>query len=350
MPASKTGKRYILTIMDNFSRWLYCHPTVRDRAEDAVDGVIAFILENGIPDTIESDRGVHFVNHLFAGFCEKFKISQQIHCAYRPQSSGALERVHRTIKNTLFILVNDLSIDWPEALMYARYAHNVAFNCATKCSPFFTVFGRDPNITQLENSKNWNNSPVDNGKRVATVLEKAHAAIKISQSEADLKFENRVNPKFEIINIDLGDDIYLKRAQSVAAKGTHMNWVGPFRVTKSNGSIIEIQKDCPDGPKDYVHRSHVVKVVNRDDHLKAKVVLPYANNVNYFKTRGDALINDFENNLPLNYKKALLTPRTTVPSEGHTVLGRTRAQTKKLQPQQEEPPVAEEASKNFNLM
>ena len=136
MPSSKTGKRYIVTIMDNFSRWLYCHPTVRDRAEDAVSALISFILENGIPDSIESDSGVHCVNNLFSSFCEKFKINQKIHCAYRPQSSGALKRVHRTLKNSLFILVNDHGIDWPEALMYARYAHNVAFNSATKSSPF----------------------------------------------------------------------------------------------------------------------------------------------------------------------------------------------------------------------
>jgi hypothetical protein len=129
-----------------------------------------------------------------------------------------------------------------------------------------------------------------------------------------------------------------------------MNWVGPFRVTKSNESIIEIQKDGPDGPKDYVHRSHVVKVVNRDDHLKAKVVSPYSNNVYYFKTRGESPMNHFENILPLNYKNALLTPRTTVPPEGLTVLGRTRAQTKKLQLQKEEPQAAPEANENFNLM
>ena len=45
MPQSKTGKKYILTIMCNFSRWLYCHPTYRDRGQDAVSGLKNFILE-----------------------------------------------------------------------------------------------------------------------------------------------------------------------------------------------------------------------------------------------------------------------------------------------------------------
>ena len=324
--------------MDNFSRWLYCHPTVRDRAEDAVDGLITFILENGIPETIESDRGVHFVNNLFASFCEKFKISQKIHCAYRPQSSGALERVHRTIKNSLFILVNDLTIDWPEALMYARYAHNVAVNSATKCSPFFTVFGRDPNIAQLSKQPDIKISAQDNGKTVATVLEKAHAAIRISQGVADNNVENRVNTNIKIVDIEIGDQVYLKREQSVAAKGSHFNWVGPFTVTKTNESVLQIQKECPDGPKDYVHRTHVVKVVNRSDHLKAKVVLPYSTNVNSYKTGGDIHATHksiFESNLPLNYKDALLTPRLPVTAVGPDILGRTRAQTRNLRAEEQ---------------
>ena len=48
MPQSKTGKKYILTIMCNFSRWLYCHPTYRGRGQDAVSGLKNFILEYGI--------------------------------------------------------------------------------------------------------------------------------------------------------------------------------------------------------------------------------------------------------------------------------------------------------------
>ena len=115
------------------------------------------------------------------------------------------------------------------------------------------------------------------------------------------------------------------------AKDSHMSWVGPFRVTKSNGTIVEIQKNCPEGPKDYVHRSHVVKIIPRNDHLREDVVLP---TVNSFKNGGEAqaiTISSLESNLPINYKKALLTPRSPVAAVGSRMLGRTRAQTRSLQ-------------------
>ena len=74
MKQSRTGKKYILTIMDNFSRWLYVVPCYRDRAQDAVAGLTQYILEYGCPKKICSDRGCHFLNSLFANFCDKFAI------------------------------------------------------------------------------------------------------------------------------------------------------------------------------------------------------------------------------------------------------------------------------------
>ena len=116
-----------------------------------------------------------------------------------------------------------------------------------------------------------------------------------------------------------------------------MSWVGPFRVTKSKGTIVEIQKNCPEGPKDYVHRSHVVKIIPRNDHLREDVVLP---TVNSFKNGGKIQAiskSSFESNLPINYKKALLTPRSPVAAVGSRMLGRTRAQTRSLQKDEQSP-------------
>ena len=64
MPQSARGKKYMLTIMCNFSRYIHAIPTAHNRARDAVEGLISFMLDKGIPETIGSDRGVHFDNEL----------------------------------------------------------------------------------------------------------------------------------------------------------------------------------------------------------------------------------------------------------------------------------------------
>ena len=197
--------------MDNFSRFLYIHPTVSDRAVDAVSALENFILEHGSPKIIGSDRGTHFINEVFSHFCENFGINHSIHTAYHPESSGNLERVHRTIKNSLWILSNQTGKCWEKLIPYARRAHSISFNRATKCSPYFCVTGREPDITGLELNSEEILSPLKYGEKSANTLEKAYKAIKLCQYEADIKQTSNNLPKFKIVQIYPGDYVYVKR-------------------------------------------------------------------------------------------------------------------------------------------
>ena len=95
------GKRYILTIIDSFSRFMYAYPSSRDRAIDAARGLVQFMMEYDIPKVISSDRGTHFVSSVIEELCSKMSIKQNLHTAWRPQSSGNIERMHRCLKNAL---------------------------------------------------------------------------------------------------------------------------------------------------------------------------------------------------------------------------------------------------------
>ena len=272
MPQSIKGKKYCVTIMDNFSRFLYIHPTVWDRAIDAVSALENFILEHGSPKIIGSDRGTHFVNEVFAHFCKNFGINHSIHTAYHPESSGNLERVHRTIKNSLWILANQTGKCWEELIPYARRAHNISFNRATKCSPHFCVYGKEPDITGLKLFSEEKLSPLEYGQKSATTLEKAFEAIKICQNQADLKQTANNLPNFKIVQIKPGDYVYVKRDQSVAAKTDHLIWIGPYKVLGVMDCIVEILKE--NDKKDYVHRVHVCLKINRNDNLLGDIKLP----------------------------------------------------------------------------
>ena len=275
MPQSKTGKKYILTIMCNFSRWLYCHPTYRDRGQDAVSGLKNFILEYGIPKTVGSDRGVHFINDIFSNFCKEFKIYHNIHAAYRPQSSGQLERVHRTLKHTLWIMCHNLKSDWEDILPYARRAHNINFNKAIKCSPHFCIYGKEPDLTGLFLNIEPNFNQENHGSNIASYLKQAHAAVKLCQLEADEKVVAKSETYHDAIDIFPGDQVYIKREQSVVAKNTHLNWIGPFEVLDNNETLVFIKKS--ENQTDFVHRNQIVKKINRFDKLEPVIMLPTGN-------------------------------------------------------------------------
>ena len=249
--------------MDNFTRFLVAIPTVRDRGKDATEALVTYFLTYGTPRFINSDRGVHFINEVFANLCDALDIHHVIHCAYRPQSSGNVERAHRTLKNAMWIIANDLKIDWEQALPYALRAFNCAPNAATGVSPYYAVYGRQPNVTGLEPEETDQPTPLEFGKKVARRLRVAHEAMKRSQKCADELLENRMNPHFSIPDLKAGDKVLVKRTQSTEAKRTNMDWIGPYTVLATNGFIVHIQIN---NTRDFVHREHCVLVRERKQH------------------------------------------------------------------------------------
>ena len=267
MPQSKTGKRYILTIICSFTRFFYGYATCRDRACDAARGLLEFMLEYDVPKVISSDRGTHFVNSIIEELCENMGIKQNLHTAYRPQSSGSIERMHRTMKNSLWALAADRKCTWVEALPYVRKAMNAAKCTSTGCSPYYAVYGREPVITGISapGSELRSNEALSYGASVQTILQKAHALIRLTNDEADRALENRENPVYPADELATGEEAYLHRPQSASAKESHMPWIGPFTILKSNGSIVQIDRN---GTPEWVHRFHLSRKIERRPSLE----------------------------------------------------------------------------------
>lgn len=79
----------------------------------------------GIPREIQSDRGTNFTSDLFAAVLAELGIKQTLSTAYHPQSQGALERCHQTLKALLRKLCHDQDQEWDEALPFVLFAIRV---------------------------------------------------------------------------------------------------------------------------------------------------------------------------------------------------------------------------------
>ena len=270
MPQSPNGQKYILTIIDSFSRFLYCYPTVRDRAIDAAQGLVRFMTEYEIPKTISSDRGTHFINAILEDLCGKLNIFHNIHTAWRPQSSGNIERAHRTLKNGIWATAADRNCSWTDVLPYVRRAMNRSKNIATGCSPYYAIYGTEPCITGevAPGTDLRSTEPNSYGTSVQQRLTIAHQIITVANDEADRALERRGNPIVPAEELHTGDEVYLHRPNSVSSKNEHLSWVGPYTVLKSNGKILQINQN---GHPVWVHRYHVVKKVNRRPELELEI-------------------------------------------------------------------------------
>ncbi|XP_059805130.1 uncharacterized protein LOC132380394 [Hypanus sabinus] len=101
LPVSR-GARYLLTIVDRFTRWPEAVPLTDTTSESCARALIAtWISRFGVPAHITSDRGAQFTSSLWSAMASL--LGTQLHhtTAYHPQSNGLVERFHRHLKSAL---------------------------------------------------------------------------------------------------------------------------------------------------------------------------------------------------------------------------------------------------------
>lgn len=112
------GYKYLLVFVDTFSGWVEAFPTKHETA----NVVAKKLLEEILPQVLGSDNGPAFVSQVSQLVAKLLGINWKLHCAYRPQSSGQVERMNRTIKETLTkLMLATGTRDWVLLLPLALY-------------------------------------------------------------------------------------------------------------------------------------------------------------------------------------------------------------------------------------
>ncbi|GKA68271.1 retrovirus-related pol polyprotein from transposon TNT 1-94 [Tanacetum coccineum] len=128
--ASVNGKKYILVIVDDYSRFTWVK-FLRSK-DEAPDFIIKFLkmiqLRLKVPvRRIRTDNGTEFVNQTLREYYEKVGISHETSVARSPQQNGVVERRNRTLieaARTMLIYAKALLFLWAEAVATACYTQN----------------------------------------------------------------------------------------------------------------------------------------------------------------------------------------------------------------------------------
>ena len=106
-PVSTTGYRYILTIVDHFTRWAEAYP-IRNQNATTVANVLVkeFVSRFGCPRQILSNQGPCFEALLFQDLCRLLGVDKLRTSPYKPSTNGAVERFHRTLNSMLAKVVS----------------------------------------------------------------------------------------------------------------------------------------------------------------------------------------------------------------------------------------------------
>jgi len=113
LPKTDSGNRFVLVIVDCFTKWVEAFPVKNTRAKTIAEVFVREIISrHGVPSEIHTDQGRNFESKLFLELTELLGM-KKTRTALHPQSDGQVERQHQTIINYLakFIAENQKNGD-----------------------------------------------------------------------------------------------------------------------------------------------------------------------------------------------------------------------------------------------
>ena len=125
------NKRYILTILDDHSRYTTVHlMKFKNEATPLIKQFIELTKTqfNKKPKIIRSDQGREYANDDLKDYLRKEGIRMQYTVAYTPQQNGVAERKNRTLCEMARCMLIDADMHkryWGEAVMTANYLQNI---------------------------------------------------------------------------------------------------------------------------------------------------------------------------------------------------------------------------------
>ena len=135
---SDGGYRYILVIMDAFSRFPETYP-VRDlTATTFISKFRDFFSRYGFPDAILSDNGPQYRSREFLDYLRPFNVKKVFTNTYRPSSNGLCERFNGSLQKKMKCLLLEHSLkptSWTRVLPTASMAVRNDVNRTTGYTP-----------------------------------------------------------------------------------------------------------------------------------------------------------------------------------------------------------------------
>ena len=211
------------------------------KTKSIVKALIKFFTFVGLPKSVQSDQGSNFMSGIFQQVMHELGIKQYRSSAYHPESQGALERFHQTLKNMIRSYCFDTEKDWDEGIHLLLFAVRESVQESLGFSPFELVFGhsvRGPLKLLKETFLSNDETPLnllqyvsDFRNRLSRACEVARSNLKTSQGKMKARYDNHViDRKFKP-----GDKVLA--LLPIPGRPLQARYFGPYIIDKKTSDL-----------------------------------------------------------------------------------------------------------------
>ena len=272
-PASDRGNKYLLVVMDYFTKWPEVYAVPNQESRTIADCLVEELFcRFGVPLELHTDQGRNFESNLLREVLERLGIHKTRTTPLHPQSDGMVERYIKTLEEHLKKVVANHQRDWDVRVPLFLLAYRSSIHDTTGLTPANLVFGRElrlPCDLMFGSPPGAEQPAVDYVEGLVDRLHDAHEMarqhIQVASDRMKTRYDRRANSQ----DFQQGDLVWLYRP--IRTKGRcpklQQPWLGPYRiVTRINDVVYRIQR-LPRGKMLVVHSDRLARYTSagRDD-------------------------------------------------------------------------------------
>lgn len=202
------GYKFLLVLIDIFSRYLFIVPLKNKHHQKIVDGLKLVFQKRRKPNTLRTDKGSEFKNRWVKAFLKK----EEIHAIYTQNETKAnyAERVIRTMKN----------------LMYRYFMKNRTYRFINILQDLVKSYNKRPHRSLGGNAPaNVNKENADEIRLESYLSGKTKLDVNQSKTLGRSKEKKRAKPFFKY---KIGDDVRLSQLKHPFQRDYQQKWTEEF--------------------------------------------------------------------------------------------------------------------------
>ena len=158
LPVSTKGNQYLLTIIDEYSRFPFAYPC-RDMTSTTVTQCFNHLFSLfGMPDRVHNDRGTDFISTETQNYLLSKSIATSKTSRYNPQGNGQVEKLNGTLWKAIQVTLHSRNMklsEWETVLPDALHSIRSLLCTTTNTTPHERMFNFTRKSTSGKTIPSW---------------------------------------------------------------------------------------------------------------------------------------------------------------------------------------------------